>query len=341
MPALGRTSRSKLVRFAVGRAATLAALLVGCLPAAIFAQTGSVVEGRVLDLSSGTAVRNAIVDLPGHASTLTDQGGAFRFEDVPPGPYTLRVDAFGFAVESLALTVAADTALVISVRYQPLALDPVVVESRLIDISGRVWDPARDMAIVDAEVFTNQVEGDITGPHGRFDVDDVRANVPLRVVVQALGYVTLDTVFIPDEDRRYHLELRSDPRVEALIEAQAVRIHDRDSPTGTAMLQPMDRKRALEYAGNHTVATMLEWEYGRRIGRVACTLVNEVQWIFEWQPSTLSHILPEDIQRIQFLFEGKMMRIYTREFMREMITREVDLRTPVYIERLGTDPVCY
>ena len=36
-----------------------------------------------------------------------------------------------------------------------------------------------------------------------------------------------------------------------------------------------------------------------------------------------------------------MMRIYTREFMREMINREVKLRTPVFVERLGADPVCY
>jgi hypothetical protein len=35
-----------------------------------------------------------------------------------------------------------------------------------------------------------------------------------------------------------------------------------------------------------------------------------------------------------------MMRIYTREFMREMIDREVELRTPVYVERLYLDPIC-
>jgi hypothetical protein len=128
--------------------------------------------------------------------------------------------------------------------------------------------------------------------------------------------------------------------VEALIETQSLRLHDRDSPTGTAMLQPMSRERALEYAGRHTVATMLDWEYGGRINRVACTLVNEVPWLFDWKPSTLTQILPEDIQRIEFLFEGKMMRIYTREFMREMIDREVELRTPVYVERLYIDPIC-
>jgi hypothetical protein len=165
---------------------TLAGLLVA-LPTCAFAQTGSVVAGRVLDASSGTAVRNAIVDLAGHGSTLTDEGGAYRFEAVAAGSHILRVDAFGFAVETRSVDVSGDTSVIVEVRYQPLPLDAVVVESRLIDISGRVFDPARDMAVVDAEIFTNQVEGDITGPHGRFEVEDVRANVPLRVVVQALG----------------------------------------------------------------------------------------------------------------------------------------------------------
>jgi hypothetical protein len=323
-----------------GRFGVFVCLLAACLPALGLAQTTAVVEGRVFDASRGAAVRNAIIDLQGRGSTLTDAGGYFRFEDVRSGAYTLRVDAFGFALDSLTLDVAADTTLVISVRYQPLALDPVVVESRLIDIRGRVRDRTRNLNLVDAEVLTNQAEPVITGPHGRFEVEDVRANVPLRVVVQALGYVTLDTLFIPDEDLRYDFELRPDPRVEALIGIQSLRLHERDSPTGTAMLQPMDRERALTYAGRHTVASMLEWEYGARINRVACTLVNEVPWLFDWKPSTLTQILPEDIERIEFLFEGKMMRIYTREFMREMISRDVELRTPVYVDRLFIDPLC-
>jgi hypothetical protein len=322
------------------RSSLLVCLFGACVPTLGLAQTASVVEGRVFDASGGAAVRNAIVDLHGYGSTLTAEGGYFRFEDVPSGAYTLRVDAFGFAVESRALTVAADTTLVISVRYQPLVLDPVVVESRLIDIDGRVRDPSREMAVVDAEIFTNQVEGVITGFHGRWNLDDVLAEVPLRVVVQALGYITLDTTFVPEEDRRYEFDLRPDLRVEALIETQSLRLHERDSPTGTAMLQPMDRERALRYAGRHTAATMLDWEYGRRLDRVACTLVNEVQWLFDWKPSTLSQLLPEDIERIEFPFEGKMMRIYTREFMRTMISREVELRTPVYVERLFVDPIC-
>ena len=251
------------------------------------------------------------------------------------------MDAFGFAVDSLSIAVDGDTSLTIPVVYEPLVLDTLVVQPRLIDLDGRIRDATRDLYVVDAEILTNQVEPAYSGAGGRFDLDDVLDDAPLRVVIQALGYVTLDTILVPDEeDDRYEFELHPDPRVEALIVTQSLRLHDRDSATGTALLRPMDRNRVLRYAGGHTVATMLEWEYGRRINTVACVLVNEVQWLFDWKPATLVHILPEDLERVEFLFEGKMMRIYTREFMRQMISGEVELRTPVFVDRLLIEPLC-
>jgi len=59
------------------------------------------------------------------------------------------------------------------------------------------------------------------------------------------------------------------------------------------------------------------------------------------RPSTLFHILPEQVERVEFLvspgqkaaYGRAMLRIYTREFMREeMIAREVELRRPVFGE---------
>jgi hypothetical protein len=210
----------------------------------------------------------------------------------------------------------------------------------LIDIGGRLRDRTRDIYVVDAEVLTNQVEPVITGAGGRFGLDDVLEGVPLRVVVQALGYVTVDTTFVPARGTRYDFDLQPDPRVEAMIEAQAFRLEERGEPRGTAMLRAMDRDRVLGYAGGHTVATMLEWEYGRRLGSVRCLLVNEEPWLSDWQPWTLFHILPEDLERVELLFDGQMLRIYTREFMREMISRDVELRTPVFVDRLFVDPIC-
>jgi hypothetical protein len=102
----------------------------------------------------------------------------------------------------------------------------------------------------------------------------------------------------------------------------------------------MNREQVLEYADGYTLARMLEWEYGNRLRDVVCVLIDEEQLLGSWRPATLFHILPEHVERVEFLVSpgqkagyGKMMlRIYTREFMREMIAREVELRRPVFGE---------
>jgi len=318
-------------------------LILVAVPIAVSAQAGVIVEGRVYDAVSGAGIQNAIIDLEGRGSTLTSEAGSFRFDRVEPGSYILRVDAFGYARESRLLAVDVDTTETLPLEIAPLELDPLRVEARLIDIEGRVRDPTRDLNVVDAEILTNQVEPTWTGAHGRFDLEDVLADVPLRVVIQAFGYLPLDTVLLSAEDEAYLFELEPDRLVEAMIEVQVRRLEERASPLRSVMMRPLNREGLLRYAGRQTVAGMLEWEYGNRLRQVRCVLVNEEQLAGAWQPSTLFHILPEDVERIEFLFAGAMLRIYTREFMREMISREVELRTPSYFapfaER-GVDPLC-
>jgi hypothetical protein len=313
------------------------------LPVSVSAQTGVTVEGRVYDAVSGAGVQNAIVELEGHGSTLTSEVGTFRFDRVQPGGYALSVDGFGYARESRLLSVARDTTLTIPLQLAPLALDSLLVEARLVDVEGRVLDATRDMYMVDAEILTNQVEPTWTGAHGTFDLEDVLADVPLRVVVQAFGYLPLDTVVLPGEDESYLFEVEPDPVVERMVEVQVRRLEDRASPRRSVTMRPMNRERLLRYAGRHTVASMLEWEYGNRLRRVRCLVLNEEQMLGGWEPSSLFHTLPEDLQRVELLFDGAMLRIYTREFMREMISREVELRTPSYFQpfqRSSADPLC-
>ncbi len=44
---------------------------------------------------------------------------------------------------------------------------------------------------------------------------------------------------------------------------------------------------------------------------------------------SLDTMLPEEMERIEFLFGGTMLRIYTREFIQDMIAREIKLLEPV------------
>ena len=309
-------------------------LLVAALPLPVLAQDGVVVEGRVFQSGLELGIQNAIVELQGHGAVLSSDGGTFRFENVEPGGYTLRVDAFGYASNSQFLAVDGDTTVDVALDVAPLLLDSLVVEPRRIDIDGRVRDPGRDLSLVNAEILTNQVPGTLTNSWGRFDLDDVFEEVPLRVLVHAFGYLPVDTILLPAEDESYLFELEADTAVERRIEVQVGRLVERAAGR-RATMRPMDRERLLRWAGRTDLLGVLEFEYSRRLGRVVCTVVDEEQIL----GLPIWTLLPEELERIEFLFRGRMLRIYTREFLAEMIARDIELREPRYYGLSGS-PIC-
>ena len=196
-------------------------VLATAIPIPVLAQ-GVVVQGRVFQFGSTPGIANATVDLEGHGSTLTSAAGTFRFEDVDPGEYTLRVEALGYTPESRVLVVGSATVgpVLVPLRIAPLPIDSLTVELRTIDIKGRVRDAARGLLLADAEILTNQVAGTQTDAHGSFKLEGVLEGVPLRVIVRPYGYLRVDTIFVPNEDEDYVFEPVPDPWVENMIAEQ-------------------------------------------------------------------------------------------------------------------------
>jgi hypothetical protein len=85
---------------------------------------------------------------------------------------------------------------------------------------------------------------------------------------------------------------------------------------------------------------VLRNEYSIHLSRVRCVLVDDKQLPPSVDGPMLGTMNPEDIQRVEVLFNGAMLRIYTREFIRRMIGRQVDLRAPVYVN-IANPPVCH
>ncbi len=322
------------------RIALLATLVLAtAIPIPVLAQDGVVVQGRVFEFGSTSVIFNARVELEGYGATLTSVVGTFRFEDVEPGEYTLQVDAFGYASDTRVLTVDSATTVLIPLQVAPLPLDSLAVELREIDIEGRVRDPERDLLLPDVEILTDQIEGTLTDAHGRFKLDDVLAEVPLRVIVRAFGYLTVDTILLPDEDENYVFEVEPDPWVENMIEEQIGRLEARSVGFRATFMPAMNRERLLRYAGTFSLLDALQVEYRERnMDRIDCLFIDERQ---EYVPVDflLQTTLPEELERIEFLFDGRMLRIYTREFMQYMFDLELELRAPVFIDLLGA-PFC-
>jgi Fe(3+) dicitrate transport protein len=92
-----------------GRAVKLLAALLVLVPAAVFAQSGTSLHGRVID-PSGAVVPGAAITLRGPSGEQSLRAGAageFTAESLMPGEYILIAEAPGFAPAGRTLTVAS------------------------------------------------------------------------------------------------------------------------------------------------------------------------------------------------------------------------------------------
>jgi hypothetical protein len=307
--------------------------------AAAAQQPGFTIEGRVLDESTGLGVSAAGVELAGHGYTITDPDGSFRFEAVRPGGYALLVVAYGYASRSRDLSIRDDLTFTIELEPAPVRLEGV--GATFVEIEGRVRDRANDFFMVDAIVLTNQGRGVATDAHGRFALEGMLEGAPLRLTIESFGYATLDTVVVPREDEKYLFDLEIDPVVEAQIAVQIERLERRAAPAFAVGRRNLNRDDLLAYAGNHTVQSMLLFEYGPRRGsRVPTVYVDGMRWSLTNNPvDELFALLPETLERIEFIvipYVCARVDIYTRDFMRELIAREGEL--PPVCDGIRNDP---
>jgi Carboxypeptidase regulatory-like domain len=313
--------------------------LLAVLPAAAAAQ-GVPLLGRVYDADTDAAVANAIVTVEGVGSTLTGDAGAFRFRGIEPGTYTLRVEAFSYAMRSIEVDVDGGATVEIALESAPLTLDSIVVEAGTVDYHGRVHDPVNDFYLVDAQAIVRGREPVWTDSHGRFDLDDLPEGVPVSVSVRAFGYLPIDTTFVPDGEGRYTFDLEADAFAAALVAPQIRKIEDRAGGRPMAGKGVMDRREILRYAsGAHSVTSMLDFEYPQRtLDRILCTFIDEQQ--VGVNPTTgaeivafsLDHAYPEEIERMELLqfdtAQGRplILQIYTRSFIMAMTTQDIPLK---------------
>lgn len=304
------------------------------------AQAPVEIAGRVVDANTGSAIQNAIVQLVGHGATLTSSDGVFVFEGVEPGEYTLRVDAFGYRSESLPLSADGDRIVTVPLEIGPLRVDSLVVEPNQVDLDGRVRDGEKDLPVVDAEVLANLVPSARTSVWGRFSLDDVWEGVPLLLTLRAFGYLPMDTVLRPmEDDERYELELDADPVAERMIDIEIGRLEERAGGRRAILMQPLERERLLSWTGA-SLADVLKATYPRRyLGRVECIFVDERLLAPMIDGDWVQSMSPGEVERVEFLYDGHIMRIYTREFVRRMMAGEIELRHVTYVST-PSGPFC-
>jgi hypothetical protein len=326
----GRRMRIRLMR--VARMLAAAATL---LPVAVAAQEpAAVVAGRVVERGTGRPLPEASVALRAGVVRVTDAAGTFRFPPIRRGSYTLEVSALGYRTREIALNVRADTTLLVELEVAPLPIDPLEVRSRTVDVRGRVTDAAHDIPVRDAAVQV-AAERVTTNGAGRFRVRRVPASEPAVVVVRAFGFLPASAQITPENDTTLAFALEEDPIASRMIEAVVaeIEIRSRAIPYARRHIGRADLLRRR----NFPVGDLLRQMLGTRIRRVQCVMIDDVQRAFGMEQ--LDTYMPEELQYIEILDGGGMIRAYTRRYISRKLGPEVTL-PPILLVKTPMGPLC-
>ena len=302
------------------------------------AQTTAVVQGRIVASGGDVGIENAAIVVEGHTSSLSAADGRFLIEEVPLGPQVLSIRALGYATLHLQLVVDGDMDVRIALQVQPLTVEGLTVDLTAVEVRGRVRDPELDIPLAGADVLTDQTASDYTDVRGRFDLD-VWEGVPLTISVRAFGYFPQDTTVVPGEGADYRLQVSPDPLVTRMIGVEVSRIEDRSAGRRSALMRPLNREELLRWK-NATLEDVLRSAYSIHLRRIRCVLVDEEQLGPGMIGPTLRTTFVTEVERIEFLFRGAMLRVYTRDFMRRMLGSGIPLRTPSYAYFPPSEPLC-
>lgn len=97
------------------------------------------IRGVVQDAGSEVFLGQARVELTEiNRQAVTERDGRFRFRDVPPGEYTLRIDYAGYETSEQSVTVGSGDVEQIRVTLQSGALDEIVVYGQRGQLAGSI-----------------------------------------------------------------------------------------------------------------------------------------------------------------------------------------------------------
>jgi len=290
-----------------------------------------VVQGRVVDRGTGDAIVGASIDLLGVAHIVTGENGAFRFPRVALGRHTLDIDMIGYQTRRIDLPLLGDTTLIIELDSDPIRMDTLDVRTRRVTIRGRVVDGETGVGLFDADVFASGDRSTRTNSAGGFRLRGVPTGQPVGVLVRVLGFLPGQTEFIIDNDTTLHFALEPDRVAQRMIAAQVMKLETRSNAVGFSKSE-IARVELLRKA-NWAVDDVVKTQLGIYAGRVQCVLIDD-----QLRPDGMAMLqtyLPDQLERIEIIDRGAMIRVYTRDFIQRMMGNRVTLAPIVLIRTPG------
>jgi hypothetical protein len=299
------------------------------------------IRGRVLESGNNTPIVGAAVTFGAAPRVLTGIDGTFR---LPAGRTqdTLTVVAFGYRTLRVGVDLRADTAITMRMELDPVALDSLLVRARYVNVGVRLTDGTTDRPVTGEAVYATHGRSKRTNLDGRLKFDRVPTGSLLLIDVRAFAYEPVSQLLeVSEGDTTVHIALVPDTAVTRRIAEEAARLQKRSNslPSWSRIIEREDLLRMVPYTAAEAVKL-----YAREGLSATCFTIDEARIHVEpgliGAASWLEAYMPEEIERIEVLRGGAVLRVYTRRFIERMVRGEVTLQPLTYIRGMYGPAIC-
>ena len=280
------------------------------------------VQGRVIERASRDPVPAASVQLSGFREVLTSSSGGFVFSGVKPGKRTLIINMICYQRQQLQLDLRRDTAIVVELDVEAVRLKDVTVENERYSVRGVVKDREHNRPIMDADILSS-VRGSAarTNSIGRYRVSRLPVGPASTLQVRALGFLPVTTTVDATRDTTINFLLEPDAVGVRMLQNQVEKLESRAKSVAFSV-HVYDREHLLRQYYNYDLADIVSQLLRQTTSRegLKCIFVDEQEQHFGL-PQLVPY-LPDEIERIEIIDRGTMVRIYTRRYMQRMVGGE-------------------
>ena len=288
------------------------------------AQT-AIVKGVVVERGSGEPLNLADIELAGSPRGVTNPRGEFVFHNVKPGRRKLTVKLLGYRNYEATLEIKGDLEVRVELEIEAVPVTGVTGVNRNYTIRGEVTDKASGEPVIDAETRLGTNRRTATNVNGTFKFSKVKVGQPVVVQVRAIGMMPADLRVDAEDDTTLTFQLVSDPIGQGMLAQQVARLEKRTDGIGESV-QTIGRETLLR--SNETMHDLVRRSLQARRRTVRCLFIDErLTGMGE-----LMLFLPQQVERVELIDRGTMVRVYTRRYVEDMMLKRAHPMSIVFIE---------
>jgi hypothetical protein len=291
-----------------------------------------IVQGRVVERGTAEPINAATVELSGVGRVLTNATGAFVFINAKPGRRNLKISMFGYRTFETRVDISGDTTVAVELEVEAVRVQGVTATNRTYTIKGEVLDQKGE-PVMDVDVLLGTQRKTGSNANGRFKLTRVPVGQPQLVQVRGLGLLPYAVQIDASQDTTIRVVLSPDPIGLRMIDQQITRLEVRTRGVGQSLRQ-VDREALMRLSTvslyDVVVRLLPPAPGGPGTREVPCLFIDERRSVAGM--AELMSYLPDEIERVEIIARGVMVRVYTRRYVQEMIRKRANPGAIVLIE---------